>query len=241
VGLQSYQIECFSTYRAPAGCQRYFTTDVGKIISYNFAKDGTTAPGAAGSQNTGIELALQRVNTCIRRSKGMCCVEYLLCTEYDSIALTETAQTYATDDTSGNVGTFNEAWSIDLMTYPYVISATAGGQTNGGLIDAQCVGDYVEIPSSWSAGCGAGTGSARNQVNTRYCGGRLGLNGDYATPALTASTPVCDCSEPFVVRHSSDDANDKGGSDGLGANNIATIVMVPRGFCVDFKQLPCWQ
>lgn len=232
------QIECFATYRAPPGCQRYFTSDYGKIISYNFAKVGTTAPGAA-LQNAGIELALQRINTCIRRSKGMCCVEYMLCTVYDGIALTDETQTSI--DNLGGIADYNEAWTIDLNGYPYIIGVTAGGQPNAGMVDAQCVSDYVEIPSSWSAACGSGHSSARSQINTRYCGGRLGLNGQYATPALTASSAVCDCSEPFVVRHSSDDANDKGGIGGLAIINFYIIGIAPRGFCMDFKQVTCWQ
>lgn len=230
------QIECFASYRAPPGCQRYFTSDYGKIISYNFAKDGTTAQGAAGSQNAGLELALQRVNTCIRRSKGMCCVEYQLCAKYDSIALVDATGTAAG---TGEGGTTNEAWTIDMITYPFVIDAI---QVNIGMVDSMCFGDYVEIPSSWSASCGAGTSSARTQINTRYCGVRFGENGQKSIAAQVASMPVCDCSEPFVVRHSSDDANDKAGKVGLGAaGTVAGTANPPRGFCLDFKQIPCWQ
>jgi len=227
------QIECFASYRAPLGCHRYFMADYGKIISYNFAKVGTTAAGAA-LQNAGLELALQRINTCIRRSKGMCCVEYQLCNAYDGIALAD-ADMAGTG--GGDAAAVNEAFSIDLMSYPLVTSAS---QTNAGLADVYCIGDYVEIPSSWSASCGAGTSSSRSTINSRYCGTRLGANFMLATKANTASMPVCDCSEPFIVRHNSDDANDKGGIGGVEAANTGTISQ-PRGFCLDFKQMPCWQ
>jgi hypothetical protein len=128
--------------------------------------------------------------------------------------------------------------------------AQIGPQINIGMVDSQCSGDYVEIPSSWSGGCGASHGSARNSINTRYCGARFGANFQ-ASPAvanppaiMTQSTPVCDCSEPFAVRHNSDAVNDLGGGGGAGANNVAananTVGAVPRGFCLDYRQVPCW-
>merc|ERR1719225_73470 len=80
--IKTSQIPCYATYRAPAGCDRYLMTDVGKIASFNFYKVSGSTPAAQSTtagQNTGIELMLQNVNTCIRRSKGMCCVEYMVC------------------------------------------------------------------------------------------------------------------------------------------------------------------
>lgn len=235
--IKTSQIECFATYRAPNGCQRYFTEDYGKIISYNFYEVTGAPAKATGAQNAGIELPLQRINTCIRRSKNMCCVEYMVCASYNGIALADVTQTSAdATDTLGNKGVWNEGFSIDLALWPYTENAE---QSNLGLVDSQCLGDYVEIPSSWSAACGAGTSSARSSINTRYCGARFGFAGQQQL-AIAASTPVCDCSEPFVVRHSSDDANDKGGIGGLNVANTNTA-NEPRGFCLDFKQIPCWQ
>lgn len=253
--IKTSQIECFASYRAPNGCQRYFMEDYGKIISYNFHRvTGAPAP-LAGQQNSGIELPLQRINTCIRRSKNMCCVEYKVCAAYDGIALADVTQT-ATNGDEGQTGVWNTGFSIDLSLFPFEVSAI---QSNMGLVDSQCTGDYVEIPSSWSASCGAGTSSARGSINTRFCGARFGAQ-PHDARAITASTPVCDCSEPFIVRHSSDDANDSGGIGGLALPNAAneaaatlgtglaamadTSVItnnIGRGFCLDFLQIPCWQ
>merc|ERR1711881_554383 len=118
-------------------------------------------------------------------------------------------------------------------------------QINIGMVDNQCSGDYVEIPSSWSGSCGSSHGSARNAINSRYCGARFGANFQ-AGLTTSHSTPVCDCSQPFVVRHNSDTVNDVGGTGkGLGTitsiatGNIAdTLAARPRGFCLDFRQLP---
>lgn len=244
--VKTSQIECFASYRAPDGCQRYFTEDTGKIISYNFYRITGTTPNATPfttGGNSGLELALQRVNTCIRRSKGMCCVEYQVCAAYNSIALTDvlTAISEVALEQGGDLGNWNEGWSIDMMLAPYLETTI---QANIGMADSQCSGDYVEIPSSWSASCGAGTSSGRNAVFTRYCGARLGHNGQKGNEAapMSVSTPICDCSEPFVVRHSSDDSNDTGGISGVTAgNSIDDTTAFPRGFCLDFKQLPCWQ
>lgn len=250
--IKTSQIECFATYRAPNGCQRYFMEDYGKIISYNFYMV-TGAPARANpAQNSGIELPLQRVNTCIRRSKNMCCVEYKVCAQYQGIALADIAQIGEAAD-EGNMGIWNDGFSIDLSLFPYEVNAIQG---NLGLVDSQCTGDYVEIPSSWSAACGAGTSSGRTAINTRYCGARFGANPPQQT-VLAGSSGVCDCSEPFIVRHSSDDSNDAGGIGGLATNNADTTSAlgqttiapanglidnnVGRGFCLDFMQIPCWQ
>lgn len=247
--IKTSQIECFATYRAPSGCQRYFTAETGKIISYNFHRvtgSPTPASTVGGTQNSGLELPLQRVNTCIRRSKNMCCVEYQVCATYNGIALSDYTQTSEAAD-EGDKGVWNEGFSIDLALYPYEENTEQG---NLGLVDSQCSGDYVEIPSSWSAGCGAGTSSHRTAVNTRYCGARFGNNGQ-RQDAIATHTPVCDCSEPFIVRHSSDDANDLGGIGALESAGVSNTGdggkidgpagHVPRGFCLDFRQVPCWQ
>merc|ERR1719511_527199 len=69
------QIECHATYRAPPGCVRYYTEPSGKIISYNYG-EVTGATKAANAQNTGIDLGVSDIKTCIRRNKHMCCVQY---------------------------------------------------------------------------------------------------------------------------------------------------------------------
>jgi hypothetical protein len=260
------QIECFSSYRAPAGCHRYLTASTGTIASLNFAQ-------LANNQgfNTGIELAAQNIKTCIRRAKGMCCVEYQVCATFGGAQLGPDTNAFAAVGNRGaganGAATFqviNPGWSLDTNTYPFRID-TAGNvivnganvifnsQINIGMVDAQCSGDYVEIPSSWSGGCGSGHGSARNTINSRYCGARFGANFQSGNVG-SGHTPVCDCSEPFVVRHNSDTVNDVGGTgaavndigqaagtagdQAVNANNLGSAV--PRGFCLDYKQLPCW-
>lgn len=237
--IQTSQIPCYAAYRAPAGCDRYMMTDTGKITSFNFYKvSGSTqaAQTSSAGQNTGIELMLQNVNTCIRRSKGMCCVEYEVCTaDTQGILLTDEVCTACTTNL-GTEGAFNEGWSLDTDTTPYVIVTT---QSNAGMVDSLCSGDYVSIPSSFSGACGGGTGSAANAINSRYCGARLGIH-LWATTQTITSSPVCDCSEPFHVRHVSDTASDRGGSISTAIANANTVVS-PRGFCLDFRQTPCWQ
>lgn len=237
--IQTSQIPCYAAYRAPAGCDRYLMTDTGKITSLNFYKvSGSTqaAQTSSAGQNTGIELMLQNINTCIRRSKGMCCVEYQVCTaDTQGILLTDETCTACTT-AFGHEGAFNEGWSLDTDTTPYMIVTT---QSNAGMVDSLCSGDYVSIPSSFSGACGGGTGSAANAINSRYCGARLGIN-LWATTQTITSNPVCDCSEPFHVRHVSDTASDLAGSISTATANGNTVVS-PRGFCLDFRQTPCWQ
>merc|ERR1712141_863102 len=148
--IQTSQIPCYAAYRAPAGCDRYLMTDTGKITSLNFYKvSGSTqaAQTSSAGQNTGIELMVQNVNTCIRRTKGMCCVEYQVCAaDTQGIALTDTTGVGAAENI-GVEGIFNEGWSIDMDTNPFVEDAVT---VNMGMFDSLCSGDYVEIPSSFA-------------------------------------------------------------------------------------------
>lgn len=227
------QIPCYASYRAPHGCDRYFMTDSGKITSLNFYKvSGSTLASTGATQNSGLELASQNLNTCIRRSKGMCCVEYRVCVvDEQGITLTDTTGTTAT--TEGTEGIFSAGFSVDTNV------GTGGGwdedeYSHMGMFDAQCSKDYVEIPSSYSGTCG---GTADAQINTRYCGALFGANTAYQQ--RTYSSPgVCDCSEPFSLRHGSDMYSDKGGAGGSGSAN-ANILVASRGFCIDYLQKPC--
>merc|ERR1711953_872881 len=152
----------------------------------------------------------------------------------DSLGILLIDETGTGTDT-GTKGTFNEGWSLDTDVSPFVED---DAMANMGLVDSLCSGDYVEIPSSFSSSCGGGTASAKNAINTRYCGARLGMF-MYSTTSAILHNPVCDCSEPFHVRHVTDTANDTGGAIGVGIANAATTV-APRGFCLDFRQTPCW-
>jgi len=233
--IKTSQIECYASYRAPHGCDRWFTTDYGKITSFNFYKVSGSSFTTSTGQNSGLELMSQNLNTCIRRSKGMCCVQYDVCiVDTQGIALEDEVGT--TDTDTGIQGTYNEGFSVSTN-----IGETDGWPqdeyANFGAFDALCSQDYVEIPSSHSGRCG-GTGTAN--VNSRYCGAKFGANLVYtvATGALYQSPGVCDCSEPFSVRHGSDQASDIGGDDGVGTGST-NLAVTSRGFCLDYLQLPC--
>jgi len=226
------QIECHAMFRAPPGCQRYMTENSGKIVSYNFGVvSGATR--AANAQNAGVELTVQNIKTCIRRAKHMCCVEYALCSVYNGIALGDTTSTVVIADNGINA-IYSQAWMMDFDTAPWIIDAT---QVNQGLVDMQCSGDYVEIPSSMSRTCGAMFGSFLGAVNTRYCGAKFGANGQAAITGYTG-TAVCDCSEPWSLTIRVDDRADGGEiNDDNDGNSAATI---PQGVCIDYKQTPCY-
>jgi len=242
--IKTSQIECYAAHRAPAGCHRYMTDDIGKIISLNFMRTSTTTPvvqAAAAGQNSGLELANQNIKTCIRRSRGMCCVEYQVCQVYNSIELADLQAGVIAAD--GSFSLVNDGWSIDLNS-----KVAIAGYENIAQVDSECVGDYVEIPSSFSAPCGAGHSSAKSMINTRYCGPRFGNNRAggivpvIATPLIGLThVPVCDCSEPFSVTHQSNLLGDD-----MVLNTASTLTFTaatkafPRGFCLDFRQAPCY-
>jgi|ERR1712110_496697 len=232
--VQTSQITCYASHRAPLGCDRYFMTNTGKITSLNFYMKASSTR-ATNAQNSGLELASQNLNTCVRRNKGMCCVQYDVCVvDTQSIALIDASGT--TTATVGTAGTYNEGFTVSTN-----IGITDGWNedeyANFGGIDSMCSQDYVEIPSSHSGRCG-GTGDAT--VSTRYCGAKFGANFMYstATGAGYSSPGVCDCSEPFSVRHGSDMSSDIGGNGGAGIVSI-NLLVASRGFCIDYLQLPC--
>ena len=76
----------------------------------------------------------------------MCCVEYQVCTTFNSITLTDTINVGGANDGT-NAVTINEGWSIDLITTPFLTSTAPDFLGDGGLADGACSGDYVEIPS----------------------------------------------------------------------------------------------
>jgi hypothetical protein len=230
------QIPCYASYRAPAGCDRYLMTTVGKITSFNFYLSADTTYAAqttSAGQNTGIELMSQNINTCIRRAKGMCCTQYQLCTADTRGIILEDAEDTEVD--VGVNGVFNSAWSLDTDLTPWIED---GSHSDMGLVDNRCSGDYVAIPSSWAGTCGGSGASASNALFTRYCGSKFGPHW-VATNVMPHGGVVCDCSEPFYVRHVTDNANDEGGPDSVAADNTNATVP-PRGFCLDFKQTTCY-
>jgi len=225
------QIECHALYRAPPGCQQYYMARSGKITSMNFMLV-TGATRAAAAQNSGVHLSTSHIRSCIRREKNMCCTEYQLCTSYNGIALADITLSGAALANNGAGGLFNDAWSIDMDTTPFVNDVA----NNQGMTDAMCTGDYVEIPSSTSRTCGAMFGSGLGTMSTRYCGAKFGFNLQQTAAASTGSSSVCDCSEPFAVTAHFDDLSDGG----VITTNINQQGRVPRGFCLDFKQTSCY-
>lgn len=170
----------------------------------------------------------------------MCCVEYQVCTYYNGIQLVDEVGAAIAND-GFHEATWNEAWTIDLNTAPMLLSTAPDFQSDSGIVDGGCSGDYVEIPSSYTGSCGASYG-ARSMLTTRYCGSKLGLNpggGNEAADLLNHS-PICDCSEPFRVTHHSDLGSDLGGQDSVNVANDDEFDVFPRGFCLDFRQTPCY-
>ena len=81
----------------------------------------------------------------------MCCIQFQVCAAYAGIALTDALGTSATAGTIGRRGTYNQGWTIDIDTTPAVIdSAILLADSDSGLVDAQCSGDYVEIPCEFT-------------------------------------------------------------------------------------------
>jgi len=229
------QIECHATYRAPAGCSQYYMGRSGKIASMNFLRVTGSTP-AANAQNSGIHLQTSHIRSCIRREKHSCCVEYQLCTSHNGAILADAG---AANAGGGSNGVYNDAWTIDMDASPFATTITQDGI---GMTDNLCTGDYVEIPTSMSRSCGAMFGSGVNTVNTRYCGSKLGSNLQASIATSTASSSVCDCSEPFAVTANFDDLSDAGAAATANLNQKVAngLGSYPRGFCLDFKQTPCY-
>ena len=84
------------------------------------------------------------LNTCIRRSKGMCCIQYDVCVvDTQAIALEDEVGT--TGVASGIQGTYNEGFTVSTN-----LGLSDGWDedefANFGGFDSLCSQDYVEIP-----------------------------------------------------------------------------------------------
>jgi len=164
----------------------------------------------------------------------MCCIQYQVCVkDTQGITLTQTEGTDSAD--AGTEGMFSEGWSIDTGMKQVIEES----YSDIGTFDAMCSDDYVEIPSSYSGPCGGGHSNG-GAINTRYCGSKFGATLIYTETLgnINQSAGVCDCSEPFVVRHGSDMTSDAGGDQAAGVVDENTITP-NRGFCLDFIQMPC--
>jgi hypothetical protein len=234
--VKTSQIPCWASYRAPEGCNQYFTSHVGQIVSPNFSK---TPAGTGGSNllNSGQDLMSQDLKYCIRRERNTCCILYQVCNQYGGIDLTVAAGGGV--NTAGDTGWISEGWSFHTKIYgaggilgSALAAANLGDATNDlGVVDAQCSGDYIEIPDS---SMGKKNYGATTVINTRYCGHRFGY-----IPAITAAvgdnnhSPVWDCTEPFEVRYRTDQMND------IGVQATAQTTDNNRGVCLDFTQDKC--
>lgn len=232
--IKTSQIPCWATYRAPDGCNQYFMSAVGQIVSPNFGKVPAGTSQGNNQLNSGIDLMNINVKYCIRREKGSCCMLYQVCNSYAGITLT----TIIAGGTAANgeAGLISESWSFHTwlkQAGTEAIIAAAGNDV--GLTDGACSTDYVEIPDSQT---GFKSYGSAHGTNTRYCGHRFG-----AAPSITAiagnnnHSPVWDCTEPFEVSYFTDQFNDNGeqGAEQTPPNGLVNL----RGMCLDFSQEYC--
>lgn len=233
--VKTSQIPCWATYRAPDGCHRYFMQPTGQIISPNFGKL-SSEPTTRATTNilSGLDLLSQNLKTCLRREKGMCCTRFEVCVQYDGIDLI--SQLAGGTVANGGASAISEGWSFhtDLTNAPLVLAIANAAHQDQGVVDAACTADYVEIPDSST---GVKNYAAAVQVNTRYCGARLGF-----LPAIAGVTntngPVYECTEPWEVYYHTDQFNDEG-VPALAALIANDPTIESRGLCLDFVQEAC--
>jgi hypothetical protein len=232
--IKTSQIPCWAPYRAPEGCHRYFMQTSGQIISPNFgrySKDTATGTRAITTMLTGLDLQGQHIKSCIRREAGMCCTLFQVCVQYAGIDLI--SQVAGGAVATGSGGVISEGFSFQTDISAAGAGATGVGDANAGnegIVDAQCTLDYVEIPDSST---GVQNFAAAVQVNTRYCGTKLGFQ-----PSLTSNenmnAPIWDCTEPWEVTYHTDIFTDVGTVAGATQATIES-----RGLCLDFLQQAC--
>lgn len=238
--IKTAQIPCWASYRAPEGCHRYFMQRSGQITSANFAKGPDLGVHADNGLNSAMPLMNQDLKTCFRRERGMCCMEFQVCTQYagSDLGVTTTiknAAVIADDALENGIGSvISEGWSfhIDLLSG---VDGTNVANNDLAFVDIQCTVDYVEIPDS-NVGekvFGASAGGA----TSRYCGARMGMVEPSLGGATITHAPVYDCTEPWEMTFHSDFLTDNL------VNTIASgdnrVIDVERGVCLDFAQQAC--
>lgn len=238
--IKTSQIPCWATYRAPEGCLRYFMQPVGQIISPNFSNDPAGTSRAANQLLSGTDLASQHIKSCIRREKGMCCVRYQVCNQFGGKDLGVTLDVSGAAVANCALNDISEGWSFHIKLSGAMPANTEGNciddESNIGVVDAGCTHDYVEIPDSTTGHKNFG---AAVQVNSRYCGARLGFLPEDSEDGVLDTfmhAPIYACQEPWEVTYRTDQMND----DGIQAIAITDVDEdVMRGLCLDFEQEAC--
>jgi hypothetical protein len=97
------QITCSNLNRPPTGCLQYYTTLVGRIMSFNF------------KSTTSSHLWYTDQNICIRQAQGYCCVQYQVCADQTSAFSIDRVQTYIAASAAGLVDT---SCTTDYLAIP---------------------------------------------------------------------------------------------------------------------------
>lgn len=237
--VKTAQIPCWASYRAPEGCQQYFTSLVGQIVSPNFSRDPAGSGNGANQLNSGIDLMNINMKYCIRRAVNHCCVLYQVCNQYEGTQFV-TPVIAGGNVVNGEAGIISEGWSFHSYTFGATNDAAdyAVAENDLGYVDAACTTDYLEIPDSHT---GVKSFGAAVAVNTRYCGHRLGfIPSQTAIAGNNNHSPIWDCTEPFEATYYTDTVNDAGAQEaGTQAAPPTNALTVLRGMCLDFKQEAC--
>jgi hypothetical protein len=231
--VKTSQIPCWAPYRAPDGCHRYFMQNSGQIISPNFSVLPAGTSRGANQLNSGVDLLEQHLKTCIRREKGMCCTLFQVCTHYQSIDLTEVGA--GGNIANGAAAVVSQGWSFQILVgnsqEVFTSTGVLATEQDLGLVDGACSLDYVEIPDS---GPKKNFGSS-TQVNTRYCGPRLGMTTAFAAAGVISHQHIYDCTEPWEVTYHTTRFSQLG----TYASITADVVDCLRGMCLEFQQEAC--
>jgi len=208
------------------GCFQYFTGASGTITSYSFASD--------------IMLACQNFAVCIRPEAGMCCIEY-------SALTWEVARGNYKNSAATNFGT-----AVDCVT---IVAKGSDPHCAGAY---QCYANYVIIPYVQSDQMIYGSKMSHfTQPNgyDRFCGSKLTPQG-WVTAATQPHSPVISCEKPFRLMHvtgvcatsaTSLNAANVMGTDvteatttaaGVGLLTPGTATSIPKGFQLEYRQLP---
>jgi len=211
------------------GCFQYFTGTSGTITSYGLQSD--------------LMLASQNYAVCIRPEEGMCCIEY-------------TATTW--EVARGSYDNLNANALAAMLVDCVIVDSNLGTDPHcAGAF--QCYANYVIIPYVKSSEqVFAFTKMVHiTQPNgyDRFCGSKLTPQG-WVTAATQPHSPVISCEKPFRLMHVTGvhatsgvgaNANNLLGTDSIAANTVqagvgllnpAVGTSLPKGFQLEYKQLP---
>merc|ERR1711860_347161 len=116
--IKTTQIPCGASWRNPEGCLQYFTGLTGRLTTFNFIPTDSS------------HLQSQNYRACIRQEQGYCCIQYMPCSDTNSLSL---------DSAKTSLSIVESSCSLDYITIDGgMATCSQGGNQAAPVVTKYC-------------------------------------------------------------------------------------------------------